>query len=306
MITGVRGSGKTVFMSQIANRLSEDDDWIVIELSPERDLLTNLASRLYNTGMRRHFMEAKLDMSFLGFGLSIKEAVPVTDIDTAIEKMLKIIKDKKKRLLITIDEVVNNSYVREFSSVFQIYMRQEYPVYMLMTGLYDNIYNLQNEKTLTFLYRAPKIILQALNLSAIASSYRKIFDITMDAAKEMASYTKGYPFAFQVLGYLCYEHGGTEDDIFQEVLEKYDQYLDEYVYSKLWSELSDIDKKIIREMSFSHITGVTEIRENISMSTEAFSVYRRRLINKGLIYAEGYGRIELSLPRFDIFVKTRF
>ena len=33
MITGVRGSGKTVFMTEISRQLSEDSDWIVVELN---------------------------------------------------------------------------------------------------------------------------------------------------------------------------------------------------------------------------------------------------------------------------------
>ena len=47
MLTGVRGSGKTVLMSAIANHLSEKNDWIVVELNPTRDLLKGLASKLY-------------------------------------------------------------------------------------------------------------------------------------------------------------------------------------------------------------------------------------------------------------------
>ena len=47
MLTGVRGSGKTVMMATIANHLAEDNEWIVVELNPTRDLLTGLASRLY-------------------------------------------------------------------------------------------------------------------------------------------------------------------------------------------------------------------------------------------------------------------
>ena len=74
-----------------------------------------------------------------------------------------------------------------------------------MTGLYDNLYNLQNEKTLTFLYRAPKIILDPLNYTAIVSHYKKTFDIDNEKAERMAKLTKGYSFAFQVLGYLRWE-----------------------------------------------------------------------------------------------------
>ena len=39
MITGVRGSGKTVMMTNIASELRKREDWIVVELNPTRDLL---------------------------------------------------------------------------------------------------------------------------------------------------------------------------------------------------------------------------------------------------------------------------
>ena len=38
MITGVRGSGKTVLLTEVENRLETDDDWIVVELNPTADL----------------------------------------------------------------------------------------------------------------------------------------------------------------------------------------------------------------------------------------------------------------------------
>ena len=70
---------------------------------------------------------------------------------------------KKKRLLITIDEVTNTKKMRIFASAFQIFVRQDYPIFLLMTGLYENIHELQNEKSLTFLYRAPKLRLGLLD-----------------------------------------------------------------------------------------------------------------------------------------------
>lgn len=45
MLTGVRGSGKTVLMTAIANILREDENWIVLELNPERDMLQSLAAK---------------------------------------------------------------------------------------------------------------------------------------------------------------------------------------------------------------------------------------------------------------------
>ena len=84
-----------------------------------------------------------------------------------------------------------------------------------------------------------------------------------------------------------------------------DQYLDEYVYSKIWSELSDLDKKIVTEMSLSGETQVKALRERLDMKSELFSVYRERLKRKGVIISKEYGKVTLALPRFDEFVKIQ-
>ena len=204
-------------------------------------------------------------------------------------------------MLISVDEVTNSEYIRIFASSFQIFLRNDYPIFLLMTGLYENIYNLQNDKVLTFLYRAPKLILEPLNYTAIRKQYMDIFSLDIDAAGELASLTKGYPFAFQVLGYLYWENRNKKT--LEQILPEYDQYLDEYVYSKIWSELSDLDKKIVTEMSLSGETQVKALRERLDMKSELFSVYRERLKRKGVIISKEYGKVTLALPRFDEFVK---
>lgn len=301
MVTGVRGSGKTVMMVNIAGEIKKRHGWIVLELNPNRDLLQSLAARLYGLAeMHSAFQQAKLDFSAFGLGVSLENAVPVTDIESAIELMLAEIKKRDKRLLITIDEVTDCAHVRVFSSSFQIFLRQEYPIFLLMTGLFENIYDLQNEKSLTFLYRAPKITLGALNFTAIRKKYMDIFGLDMEAAHEMASLTKGYPFAFQVLGYLYWENRTIEG-----ILTEYDQYLAEYVYDKIWSELSDLDRKILTVMAESGETKVKEIRERTGMNSGLFSVYRDRLKRKGVLDTGKYGEISFALPRFPEFVMVQ-
>lgn len=302
VITGVRGSGKTVMMSNIAAEIGKKKDWIVVELNPTRDLLQSLASKLYSIPeLSALFISARLDFSAFGFGVSVENAAPITDIETAIERMLEQIHKHNKRLLITIDEVVNTEHMKVFTSAFQIFLRQDYPIFLLMTGLYENIYNLQNDKALTFMYRAPKIILEPLNYTAVRQQYINIFHIDMELAEHMTSLTGGYPFAFQVLGYLYWENRAhsTIDDIVPE----FDQYLEEYVYDKIWSELSEIDKRILYEMSVSGESKVKLLRENLQMKSETFSVYRERLKRKGIIDTREYGNVHMVLPRFGEFVK---
>ena len=119
----------------------------------------------------------------------------------------------------------------------------------------------------------------------------------------MTELTKGYPFAFQVLGYLYWEYRKSKS--LEEILPEYDQYLDEYVYSKIWSELSGQDKAILGVISETGETRVKEIRGNLNMNSGLFSVYRDRLKRKGVIDTREYGRMALALPRFDEFVKLR-
>lgn len=251
-------------MTNIASEIRKrSDEWIVVELNPNRDLLQSLAAKIYAIPeMHAVFVKAKLDFSVFGLGVTVENAVPVTDIENVIEIMLSHIKRLGKRLLITIDEVINSENIKIFASSFQIFLREEYPIYLLMTGLYENIYDLQNEKSLTFLYRAPKIILEPLNYTAIKSHYMRIFDINDEMADKMTLLTRGYPFAFQVLGYLYWDN--RKDHTLEDIMPEYDQYLDEYVYSKIWAELSSKDKEILSVISESGYQSVKDIRESLT------------------------------------------
>ena len=306
MISGVRGSGKTVMLSELSDRFSERKEWIVINASAEPDLLNKIAAKLYSKrDLKNLFSNAKLDFSALGLGISIEGGHQIFDLEAALEEMLSEIKKKKKRVLILIDEIVNNKHIRIFSSTFQLLIREKLPVFLVMTGLYDNIYNLQNEKTLTFLYRAPKIILEPLSLNPIAGSYQKIFNIDSDQAGYMARLTKGYPFAYQVLGYLYWKKRSESNAVFEirDLLPTYDHYLENYVYEKIWSGLSPKEKDVIAELDDEHPVKVSGIREKLSLSSGEMSVYRDRLNKKGLLDTGKYGYLGLKLPRFKNVIR---
>lgn len=303
MITGVRGSGKTVFMTNIVSEMREKKDWYAIELNTDGDLLSDLASKLYSIpGLNALFLKAKIDLSFFGLGVSIESSVPITNIESAIDRMLKVLKKNDKHLLIALDEVVSNKEIRRFANAFQIFVRQDYDIYMLMTGLYENIFNLQNEDTLTFLYRAPKIMLEPLNISAIAASYKEVFDIDEEEAMRMAVLTRGYAFAYQVLGYIRWEHKNRS---IEDIMPEYDQYLQEYVYDKIWHELSDRDREVLHVLSGSESMRVKDILKELNVNSSQFSTYRDRLIKKGLIDTSRYGYMSIILPRFSDYIKIR-
>ena len=299
LLTGVRGSGKTVMMNEISRRLNELPEWIVVELNPTTDLLEGLLSKLYsNSFCTKIIHSAKINLTFFGFGVEFDGTNQITNTETAIIAILESLKRANKRLLINIDEVTNNKYMQTFAASFQIFVRQDLPVFFLGTGLYENIEELQNEKNLTFLYRAPKVALKPLNRRAIISKYQAIFDIEEDEACKMADLTKGYPFAFQVLGYLTWKQNGD----YKAVISQYIQYLSEFVYDKLWSELSEKDRIVAGGIARVKSGKIIEIRSDLNMESNEFNPYRKRLIRKGLIDGEKRGFVYFTLPFFEEYV----
>ncbi len=299
LITGVRGSGKTVMMTEISRKLRNREEWVVIELNPSVDLLQGMLSKLNSNPVCAGIIKsAKIDLSFWGFGVSIEGAAPITDAETAIIAILEKMKKNGKKLLVTIDEVTNNEFMHVFAGSFQIFVRQDLPIFLLATGLYENIDELQNEKNLTFLYRAPKIQMKPLNQQAIIKKYMNIFQIEREQAAQMAELTKGYPFAFQVLGYLTWNNHGN----YQEVLEEYEQYLSEFVYDKIWSELSRKDRVVARGIAETDSGKIKDIREYLGMETNQFNPYRKRLIKKGILSGEMRGYVYFTLPLFEDYV----
>lgn len=243
LISGIRGSGKTVLMTSIASQLRQSESWIVVDLNVTQPLLSELAMRLMDACKHvPNILEKGGEVSVAGFGIGYNGTDDERDSVSKIEAILEKVKKKNKKILITIDEVMADDNMRVFASQFQIFVRKDYPVYLLMTGLYENIYAIQNDPVLTFLLRAPKIVLEPLGLNQIKTEYQDIFSIKGDLAKKLANVTMGYAFAFQALGMLYWEY--HDSLTFDKIIEKLDGMLEDYVYRKIWSSLSDLEKKL--------------------------------------------------------------
>ena len=160
LIRGVRGSGKTVLMTAIAKKLCEETDWICVDLNSTQNLIDDFAYRLAdeckNAG---NILERGFDLNLGGFGIGIGSK-EYTDSVSMCEQILTELGKKGKKVIITIDEVNNDLSMKRFVSQFQIWLRKDFPIYLIMTGLYENIYAIQNDPQLTFLLRSPKISLE--------------------------------------------------------------------------------------------------------------------------------------------------
>ena len=303
MVSGLRGCGKTVFMTQVAKEVKENDDWIVTELNSSGMFLTDLAANLASEHVyAQMFQKAKINLSFFGIGLEVEGSVPITSIQVALSKMLEALKKNGKKVLVCIDEATPSDEMKLFAGAFQIFIRNELPISLIMTGLPKNIDNLQNVENLTFLYRAPKIYLPPLNMGTISDNYRNILGVSHKDSVEMAKLTRGYSFAFQVMGYFTWNEPNRD---YKKVIDEVKMYLEECVYNKIWTELSQGDKKFVWGVVSSGSGKANDIKSFLGMNNGEYSVYRNRLLKSGLINGDEYGKVSINLPFFDAFVKNR-
>lgn len=297
LIEGIRGSGKTVLMTTVAKQL-EEDGWIVINLNPARNLLDDFARALSRTVKRfPDLIRQGFNVSAAGFGIGVNGEENHNDSISQIEDLLQLLKKKKKRVLITIDEVLHDDNMRTFASEFQIFLREDYPVFLVMTGLYENMNSIQNDPQLTFLLRSPKEQLSPLSIPSIVREYEVTFDIAEEEAKRLAHATKGYAFAFQALGALYWEYRRKLP--FEKIILKLDGMLDEYVYKKIWEGLTGQERSFLLAMQDDEMSSAKDICAKSGIKESSIAKYRERLINRGLITAPEYGKVALALPRFS-------
>ena len=299
ILSGIRGCGKTVAMTTIAGDYRKNGGWIVVELNPEGDMLEQLASKLIDEGhLKKLFLKGEFSFSFQGLSFSLKGHEVINNISSLLKKEFEYLKKKNIRVLVSVDEAINTPNMRYFVQEFQILLRNDFPVFLLMTGLFQNIASLIKNKGNTFLLRAPKVYLSPLNLLSVQASYSKIFGLSLEQASSLAKFTKGYAFAYQLLGNILFETGKTNLD--DDVLEEFDEIIYERAYSLIYFDLSETERKAVNEACIN--ASNEHIASSLGISASQLSNIKKSLILKG-VAEQDRGELVFALPRFKEVTK---
>lgn len=316
MISGVRGVGKTVLLADICKALTNNPKWIVVDIPSNGNIMETLVQSVRekaSSAVRKSIDSIEgVNISLLGVGLGFSSEKEDINYQLLLEKILTKLAEKKISLLVAIDEVEANTELKKFASIYQIMVRKDFHIALLMTGLPKNISELQNDKTLTFLLRSERIELPPLNEITVQFSYKEAFaaagkKIEAPVLRRLTSLTKGYSYAFQLLGYLIWNKKTDEitDEVIDSCMDKYKELLYRNAYSKIFEELSDMDRKFIIAMAGSDndIVSMKYITDTLNKKPNYISTYKRRLIDSGVVHQEGYGNVEFSLPLFKDYLR---
>lgn len=310
-ITGVRGSGKTVILAKIEEELkkeyNKEKGWLVFDLNPARDMLGQIAAMLHKEGFGKSDTKGRsLNISAAvlgtrgGVGFSAEKENIFFDIGVEIEEMLREAQAKRKKILIGIDEVSKTSEMIKFASEYGRWLRANYPVYLVCTGLYENIQEVSNVKNLTFFRRSTTIKTEPLNMVRMTEMYKAKLDIGHDEAKTMAKCTKGYAYAFQKFGSLYFQKRAFEN--LENLIPELKAELFAYSYEKIWEEMTEADRFLVSLLINKEEYKREEVLKLMGIHSGNYSMYRDRLIKRGILEGR-QAYISFALPYFADYIK---
>lgn len=304
LLTGVRGSGKSTLTAKLMKIFAEKNDWIVADLLVESDMLEDLLDKLTQEKKAKALLkEIKLSVSAFGISAEV-ESRHDASVKIQLDEVLEALTKHGKRVLIVVDDVASTASMKRFVHYIHSCLMKDYNVFLLMNGVYDNIENLQNQKTLTFLQRAPKTDLAPFSKQSVANIYSEVFAFPRTSIKEMAETTKGFAYAVQALGYLAWKRSSGKDRIkLDSILPAFDEMLANGIYDKLWMDLSEKNREILSIIAQDNTERVSSARllEICSWSKAQLSNYKKELIKKGILLNQR-GIFEFALPRFNEYV----
>ena len=134
----------------------------------------------------------------------------------------------------------------------------------------------------------------------MSEMYKLRLNVETETAKEMAKITRGYAYAFQELGVLYFKKQKSET--LKNLLPLLKSELFAYSYEKIWEELSAEDCFFLKLMTKKKEYKREEMLALMGEKSGNYSMYRDRLIKRGLLSAR-QSYISLALPYFADYIK---
>lgn len=309
-ITGVRGSGKTVFMNKVGRELQKYDDTVVITLHNTSDLFRMIYIKLVPFLEKVKKWKSTLSINLPFVSVSFSEASENHDeiyYKIEIEKILKAFKKINIRVVFCIDEVSNTPAIQKLAEEFNEWSMHDYRVSVIMTGLLKEVAELSGSHNLTFLVRADRFHVKKLLPLSVAQTYMSVFDISSNQAEKLAKLSKGYAYAFQLIGDLMYENLDQGVD-FERALEEtklaFKDILFNQAYDVISHELTDIDFEFLYAMTQDNSIGA--IIKRMNKSKQYVNAYRAKLVKYDIIRPIVRGKLGFTLPLFKEFIQEKY
>lgn len=315
-IVGLRGSGKSVEYSVVCEYFRKKPKWLVYTLSaggnPTQMLISSLASE--------KFIDDKIHTTEIIAGASAGANVLIANgeatatisktatynvnyysEEAVLKDMISKATAEKYKILIGIDDIAKTDNMVKFLSILNdVIIDKDKEIYLVCTGLAKNIEDFVAVPHLSFFVRNESMEINKLNPHEMAYKYQELLSVDQAESIRLAKFTKGYAYAYQVLGEIYYKKKNRES--LEDLFPMFDRIIGPQ-YDLIWQTLTDAEQDFVKIIVDSETGKLEDIKDKMT-SPSSYNSLRDRLMRKHLLDTSRRGYLFVNLPRFKEYVNN--
>lgn len=317
-ITGPRGSGKTVLLTELGD-LARAQGWEVVDETAGEGLPSRVCRALQKEPAQVR-LEAGVNAVILKGSLTATRQEGVATLRETLSRVVAQQTKRDKGLLVTVDEIqdADADDIREIAAAVQHLIRERQNIAFVFAGLTTGVLDLINGSALTFLRRAKPEELGSIPLDEVADALQETIEasgmhIGKEALQSMAEATAGYAYLIQLVGYHVWRRARTHvpestsiapDDVSQGVADA----LVDFANTVLEPALSRVPLRAMEyAIAMSQDEGVSStaaVAERLGVAPSSLTSYRRMLIREQVIEPTARGYVTFSIPFMREYVRS--
>lgn len=314
LITGARGTGKTVMLTVLGDK-ARAHKWDVIEETASDGLCERLVSELCSKDSLIDKLTFAPSITIAGASVSLGEAelspkrMPET-LRKAMSARLDALEKRDAGLMISIDETqaASRADLIAIATAIQHQIREKRNVSIVLAGLPQMISDLFDDEVIAFLRRARTNVLANVPIDEVKESFAQTFEdsgMSLDTSlvEKAAVATAGYPYMIQLVGYYIWDAADarestviSKEDVDEGIREARVD-LDNAVCVPELHGLSKNDRAYLEAMAVSDgPSGTSEVAKRMGRSAKYAATYRKRLLDAYVIRQTDRGEVDFAVP----------
>ena len=328
LVTGSRGSGKTVLLNSIEDAALQRG-WLVVSATTgvgvaQEVAQTRLAQLLHEHDPEaRSFLPTGGSASVAGFGAGAQGAYedrvprPTLSFRSGLERLADVADARLGTgVLVTLDEVHTSALtdLRQITHAVQHCFREGRQVALVAAGLPSSVSDLLSDQVTSFLRRAERFVLGTMPEAAVRAALaepikvagRTIDDEALDLAVDG---TRGYPFLIQLVGHRSWrvdpDQASITVDHVRAGVEGAVRRAGRMIHEPALRDLSDVDRSFLTAMAIDDgPSRIADVAHRMGVDLNYANQYRRRLLDAEMITPAGRGRLAFELPYLRDYLMT--
>lgn len=311
IVVGARGTGKTALLRAMAIQ-AEQNGWIAASVTCLPGMLEDILQQARRRGSEVLNPQSNMSLTSLSIGQLVSAGWQNTpehndNWRSRISDILDELAEQDIGLLILVDEVDPElDEMIQLAAIYQQLVGEERKVALFMAGLPHRVSQLLTNKSTSFLRRSAQRQLTPISSEEVASAFQETVkeagkDIPPAALKEAVQAIDGFPYMMQLVGYRSWQASNLDDVIDSAAIEtgvqKAEDDLRERVLKATLDDLSKGDLEFLQAMLEDEDgSRPDDVAERLGRNAAHVAMYRKRLLEQGVIIDLGKTRFKLALP----------